>query len=640
MRWTLGVLVAGVVLALPTAAAGDVTATLQGTTIVITGTDGPDTISVTANAGNVDIDTNGVVPAEFSFPIAGVTSVVVNLGAANDAFVASGNVSTMTMTIDGGAGDDTISGGNSADTVHGGDGADTITPGQGSDSVFGDAGPDTMAWNPGDNSDTFAGGDGIDRLVFTGANVNENIAVAASGTTALLTRDIGNVTETLQQVELIDISMLGGTDHYTAGTGLAAAGLQHISVDGGALADTLTGGDIAETLDGGSTDADIVSGGAGDDTLIAPLEGGDTLDGGPGTDTVAVAGTDHSETFTVDDVAGAATVAIAGPVTGTPDPATSAERVQIDALGGNDTVLMTAAAQAGVALVADGGDGDDTINGSAFGDVLHGGAGNDVLRGFGGDDQLFGDAGDDLLIGGDGADGFHCGGVGDAAGAAGTAHHHDGDHDRDSDGALDAPTPAARRQGVLDRQCQCDADDTVGQAAQYDGVDALGAGERERARPRVPVGDEVASREGDGHGYARRARERAYRAGEGVEPCEEGLPQADDHRDEHGNEALDEDDADAVVEAGGEVGGCDTSGWPRSGRGAGGVGGCGGRCAARRRGQPDARPGGRRAQHVAHTGRRELGVGDHGRGLEHRLPAPQQLRARQRQHADPRRGFG
>ena len=414
MRWTLGVLVAGVVLALPTAAAGDVTATLQGTTIVITGTDGPDTISVTANAGNVDIDTNGVVPAEFSFPIAGVTSVVVNLGAANDAFVASGNVSTMTMTIDGGAGDDTISGGNSADTVHGGDGADTITPGQGSDSVFGDAGPDTMAWNPGDNSDTFAGGDGIDRLVFTGANVNENIAVAASGTTALLTRDIGNVTETLQQVELIDISMLGGTDHYTAGTGLAAAGLQHISVDGGALADTLTGGDIAETLDGGSTDADIVSGGAGDDTLIAPLEGGDTLDGGPGTDTVAVAGTDHSETFTVDDVAGAATVAIAGPVTGTPDPATSAERVQIDALGGNDTVLMTAAAQAGVALVADGGDGDDTINGSAFGDVLHGGAGNDVLRGFGGDDQLFGDAGDDLLIGGDGADGFHCGGVGDA----------------------------------------------------------------------------------------------------------------------------------------------------------------------------------------------------------------------------------
>ena len=64
--------------------------------------------------------------------------------------------------------------------------------------------------------------------------------------------------------------MLGGVDQYTGGTGLAATGLQHVFVDGGAAADVLSGGDIAETLDGGSTDADVVSGGAGDDTLISP----------------------------------------------------------------------------------------------------------------------------------------------------------------------------------------------------------------------------------------------------------------------------------------------------------------------------------------------------------------------------------
>ena len=37
-----------------------------------------------------------------------MTSVTVNLGAGNDVFVGSGNLSTITMTIDAGAGDDTI----------------------------------------------------------------------------------------------------------------------------------------------------------------------------------------------------------------------------------------------------------------------------------------------------------------------------------------------------------------------------------------------------------------------------------------------------------------------------------------------------------------------------------------------------
>lgn len=413
MRRAVVLLVFGAALALPAAAAADVTAVLQGTTVVVTGTDGPDTIAVLPAGPNVDIDTNGTPPAEFSFPLANVTSVVVNSGGGDDTITGANGLAAQPLTVDAGAGNDTITGTDGNDTIHGGDGADTVIPGRGNDTVFGDAGPDTMTWNPGDGSDTFFGGDGTDRLVFNGANVAENMQLFAVGATAMLTRDVANITETMQQVELVDLTMLGGNDRYTGGTGLPATGLAHVSVDGGAGVDVLSGGDVAETLDGGSIDADTVTGGGGDDTLIVSPEGGDTLDGGPGTDTLSVAGTDHNDAFTVDDVAGGVSVAIFGDVTGVADPATSVERVKIEALGGNDTVNLTPAAQAAVAIDADGGDGDDTLNGGVFADVLRGGPGNDVLRGNGGDDQLFGDAGDDLMFGGDGADAFHCAGLGD-----------------------------------------------------------------------------------------------------------------------------------------------------------------------------------------------------------------------------------
>jgi Ca2+-binding RTX toxin-like protein len=430
MRRAVVPLVFCIALALPAVASADVTATLQGTVVTVTGTDGPDTITISANGANVEIAANGAAPVDF--PQASVTSVVVNSGAGDDTITGAIGLPGQPLTVDAGPGNDTITGGDGADTIHGGDGADTIVPSRANDTVFGDAGPDTMVWNPGDGSDTFFGGDGTDRLQFNGANVNEKIGLNAVGSTALLTRDVGNITETLQQVELLDLTLLGGTDQYTAGTGLAATGLQHVFVDGGTgngvTGDVLSGGDISETLDGGGTDApDVVSGGAGDDTLIAPLGSADTLDGGAGTDTLAVAGTNDSELFTVDRVVAGVSVSIAGDVPGTVGPATSVERVRIDALDGNDTVTLTPAAQAAVSIDADGGQGDDTLNGGSLADVLHGGAGDDVLRGGGGDDQLFGDAGDDVMFGGDGPDTFHCGGVGDIIDDAGPGDTIDAD---------------------------------------------------------------------------------------------------------------------------------------------------------------------------------------------------------------------
>ena len=68
----------------------------------------------------------------------------------------------------------------------------------------------------------------------------------------------------------------------------------------------------------------------------------------------------------------------------------------------------------------DGGNGDDTLTGSAGRDILIGGQGSDTLIGGAGDDSIRGSSGDDLLIGGAGHDVFRWS-LGDAGSAGGPA---------------------------------------------------------------------------------------------------------------------------------------------------------------------------------------------------------------------------
>jgi Ca2+-binding RTX toxin-like protein len=58
----------------------------------------------------------------------------------------------------------------------------------------------------------------------------------------------------------------------------------------------------------------------------------------------------------------------------------------------------------GVAAIANGGPGADSLTGGAQDDTLSGSSGNDVLSGGAGDDLLLGDAGNDTLKGGKGRD--------------------------------------------------------------------------------------------------------------------------------------------------------------------------------------------------------------------------------------------
>ena len=136
--------------------------------------------------------------------------------------LASGKVS---LTLNGGDGDDTVIGSAGNDTVIGGRGNDTALLG---------AGDDTFIWNPGDGSDVVEGQAGNDTLLFNGANVNENIDISANGGKAILTRDVGAVTMSLDNIETIDVNALGGADTITVND-MSKTDVRHVAVEERAL---------------------------------------------------------------------------------------------------------------------------------------------------------------------------------------------------------------------------------------------------------------------------------------------------------------------------------------------------------------------------------------------------------------------
>src|SRR5215212_10721357 len=85
-------------------------------------------------------------------------------------------------------------------------------------------------------------------------------------------------------------------------------------------------------------------------------------------------------------------------------PADASIKVVVNAVGGNDTVILSAATLDGA--VIEGGEGDDVIVGSAAVDTIHGGPGNDRLTGFRGNETIEGQDGNDVMIwnNGDGKD--------------------------------------------------------------------------------------------------------------------------------------------------------------------------------------------------------------------------------------------
>jgi Ca2+-binding RTX toxin-like protein len=323
----------------------------------VNGGNGAEVFTLTANGTRVRFDR--LDPAPFSLDIGTTENLVLNMNGGNDSFSATGNLAPLiSVTVDGGAGNDTILGSNGKDTLLGGTGNDFVDGQQGNDVAFLGAGNDTFQWDPGDGNDVVEGQDGVDTLLFNGSAGAEIFEASANGGRVLFTRNLGNIVMDLNDVEKITLNALGGTDSLTVND-LSGTDVTQIAVS------------LAGTLGGSAGDA------ASDTVIVNSTNGDDVVD-------VVGAGTSVS-------VLGLSAVVNITQSEGANDT------LVVNGLGGNDSITATTLPAGVIKLTLDGGAGDDTILGSQGADVILGGDGDDFAFGDNGNDLAQMGAGDDVF---------------------------------------------------------------------------------------------------------------------------------------------------------------------------------------------------------------------------------------------------
>jgi Ca2+-binding RTX toxin-like protein len=332
-------------------ALGGNTGDAQTDQVIVNGTNGNNKIDVAGDTSVVAVTgLAAVVAIQHQEP---ADKLDVNGRGGDDAISAAALAAqAITLSLDGGAGNDTIAGAQGVEVASGGDGNDSIDGNGGNDVAVLGTGDDSFVWDPGDGSDTVEGQEGTDTMVFNGANGGEQVDLSANGNRLRFFRTQGAVTMDTAGVETVDFNALGGADTVTV--------------------NDLTG-----------TDVNAVNA-----NLAAGLGGGDLL-----TDQVVVNGTNGNDAIEVagrTNTAGVTGLAATVNVTNA-DPASDA--LTINALDGNDIVDAAQVPVNSTVLTLDGGAGDD---------LLVGGDGNDTLFGRDGDDTLVGGPGQDVLDGGPG----------------------------------------------------------------------------------------------------------------------------------------------------------------------------------------------------------------------------------------------
>ena len=188
------------------------------------------------NTLQVDFDDDG--SAEASFDRSTFTTIVVMLSGGDDQYrvdQTNGAFADEAITVDGGGGDDIMNGGDAAEVFLGRGGSDFVDGNRGSDTAFLHGGNDTFRWDPGDGSDVVEGSGGTDSLDFNGAAGAENMSLSAVGSRSLFFRDAGNIRMDMSDVEVLDLTALGGVDTFILndmrGTGFLRADVD-LSVGG------------------------------------------------------------------------------------------------------------------------------------------------------------------------------------------------------------------------------------------------------------------------------------------------------------------------------------------------------------------------------------------------------------------------
>ena len=381
--------------------------------VTFDGSPANDTIAITPNGGHVVVTSS---TAALPLDVTATETLVANGLGGSDAIVAANGLSTLTsLTIDGGAGDDSVTGGDGADAVLGGDGNDAVAGGRGNDTASLGAGDDTFTWNPGDGSDTVEGQDGADTLDFNGANIGEEIDVAANGSRVRFTRNVASIVMDVNGTERVGFDALGGADNVTVHD-LAGTSVQQVAVD---LAATGGGGDAAPDVvklvgnaaanafrvsaDGGAA---LVTGLAASLRVANGEAANDALQIDPdaGADSVTAAGSAGDDTFTLFPNGTAVRLTANG--FAIPVDSLGAESIGAEGAGGADTITAFNGLATLASLRVDGGPGNDTIVGGDGADVIVGGDGDDTVSGGRGNDTAFLGAGDDSFAWnpGDGSD--------------------------------------------------------------------------------------------------------------------------------------------------------------------------------------------------------------------------------------------
>jgi len=277
-----------------------------------------------------------------------IDALVINGQGGGDTIDATLLPTSIALTLNGGLGNDILIGSAGDDVINGGDGDDTALMGDGND---------TFVWNPGDDNDTIEGQAGFDSMLFNGANIAENIDIAANGGRVRFFRNVANVTMDLNKVENIDFNALGGADTIVVND-LSGTGLVQVTVN---LAASGGAGD-------GAADNVIMNATSGDDILLV-----------------------SGDASGAHVIGGAIKVNVVGA-----EPAN--DRLTVNSLAGDDVIEASALAAAIIGLTLNGGDNDDILIGGAGDDTLLGGAGNDILIGGPGLDVLDGGVGNNILI--------------------------------------------------------------------------------------------------------------------------------------------------------------------------------------------------------------------------------------------------
>jgi Ca2+-binding RTX toxin-like protein len=426
----LGVSVAALVGVNAAPALAATTASVQGQTLQIKGDGAGDKLSLrlapdNPNVLQVDVGEDGTV--DYAFDRSTFTSINVQAGGGNDEVRVDdsfGSFAGDPLTVDGGGGDDTLIGGDGDDTLIGGSGNDTIIGGRGVDTVSMGGGADTFTWNPGDGSDVVNGDAGTDTMQFNGSNAGEKFDVSANGSRVRFFRDVASITMDLGGIETVNLSTLGSADVTTVND-LTGTDLKHVNVNeaasgggGDGAADTVIangtpGADVVHVSSDAAGNALVsglaaqvqvagdenpVSGFAGDTVQVNTLGGDDTVTNGVATTALG--------TIAVDGGAGNDTVTYSGtPADDSIGIANDGTAVATFATGSSTLQTTTAVENLGV----QGLGGNDTITGqnglAALTNLtIDGGAGDDTLTGGDGNDMLIGGSGNDSVAGGRGAD--------------------------------------------------------------------------------------------------------------------------------------------------------------------------------------------------------------------------------------------